>query len=129
MAADREESKNNQVEDRHSGDTWVIKWTIYNKLSGPIAEKDVKKGENDLNTFVCLFFKYMGLRWVKRANIGPPAVLNKSTIKTSSFIHQIINEMSRTNSARQYNHLLYRNTECTSLASYAAPQKTMHKIS
>lgn len=59
----------------------------------------------------------------------PPAVLNKSTIKTSSFIHQIINEMSRTNSARQYNHLLYRNTECTSLASYAAPQKTMHKIS
>lgn len=53
----------------------------------------------------------------------------KSTIKTSSFIHQIINEMSRTSSARQYNHLPYRKTECTSLASYAAPQKTMHKIS
>lgn len=43
MAADREESKNNQVEDRHSGDTWVIKRTIYNKLSGPIAEKTSKK--------------------------------------------------------------------------------------
>lgn len=124
MAADREESKNNQVEDRHSGDTWVIKWTIYNKLSGPIAEKTSKKVK-----MICLFFKYMGLRWVKRANIGPPAVLNKSTIKTSSFIHQIINEMSRTSSARQYNHLLYRKTECTSLASYAALQKTMHKIS
>lgn len=51
MAADREESKNNQVEDRHSGDTWVIKRTIYNKLSGPITKKDVKKGENDLFVF------------------------------------------------------------------------------
>lgn len=54
MAADREESKNNQVEDRHSGDTWVIKWTIYNKLSGPIAEKDVKKVKMiQILLFVC----------------------------------------------------------------------------
>lgn len=54
MAADREESENNQVEDRHSGDTWVIKWTIYNKLSGPLAEKDVKKVKMiQILLFVC----------------------------------------------------------------------------
>lgn len=43
IAAYREESKNNHEDDRHSGDTWVKKSTIYNKLSGPIAEGDVKK--------------------------------------------------------------------------------------
>lgn len=61
MVVDREESKNNQVEDCYFGDIWVIKWIIYNKFFGFIVEKDVKKGENDLNIFVCLFFKYMGL--------------------------------------------------------------------